>query len=325
MLPIGVRVPLRVPFAGGLTDVKAYAQSYWGATVSSTIGLGAEVRLYRPSSGRFEVTADGRTESAADVASIGNDLVREALRLVDPLHPAVHVQVSLDVVGKSGLGASGAIAVALLHAARVARGEEPSAEALAMEAARLEVEVLGGNSGYHDPHVCARGGLLRIDYRGADVTASPIDSPPGFREAFERSLLLFGTGRQASTKASLHRLSENLSAALPVLHDIKSLATEMESSLRMGDLAGACRCIGEQQRLKERLPGSFTAPLVTEVSERLARTGAAVQFPGGKVGGYMLVCCPAGQQAKVRRLLGEFPEVPLRFSTTGSEVFEITC
>jgi D-glycero-alpha-D-manno-heptose-7-phosphate kinase len=317
---IRVRTPLRIPFAGGLSDIKPYAERHGGITVSSTIGLAAEVVLAESASGLFEVSADDERERAARLDDLANDLAREALRSVNPGHRPMSLNVRLDVSGKSGLGASGAIAVALLHALRAGRGENPGADELAVEAARVEVDVLGGNSGYHDPHVCARGGLLRLDYRGSQVTARRIAAPPGFLTELEASLLIFATGKQSGTRESLNRLSLHLDEALEALHDIKALAIETEAALERGDLEALAGCIGEQQRLKQLLPGSFTDELVTEVIARLKRCGAAVQFPGGKVGAYMFVCCPTGQQREVRQLLSGFAELPLRLTGEGSRV-----
>ena len=317
-----VRTPLRLPFAGGLTDVREYAERFGGVTVSATIARGVEVQLGASLSGYFEVSDSDGEEATASLGEIRNDLVRESLRAVDSRHGPVRVEVRSEVESRSGLGASGAIAVALLHAALAARGELPGREELAREAARIEVEVLAGNSGYHDPHICARGGLLRLDYRGDRVEATEVALPEGFLARFEDSLLLFSTGVQAGTKESLDLLSRHLDDALDLLHDIKALASQIETGFRRGDLREISRCIGEQQRLKQKLPGNFDDELVTVVRERLERLGASVQFPGGKVGAYMFVCCPDGQQTEVRSALHEFAEVPLAFDLEGSRIVE---
>src|SRR5690606_35686414 len=47
--------PLRVPFAGGLTDLKEYAERFGGVTVSGTIDRGAKVTA-RTSDGPWRVT-----------------------------------------------------------------------------------------------------------------------------------------------------------------------------------------------------------------------------------------------------------------------------
>lgn len=315
-----VLTPLRLPFAGGLTDVKEYAGRFGGATVSSTIDLGVCVSVTASTSGRYEIASVFGAESAATLAELDNELIVEALRSVGHGGPPLDVRVDVDVVDHSGLGTSGAITVALLHAVRARRGEEPTAAALAREAAHIEVEVMGGASGYHDANVCARGGLLFVEYRGADVEAHELVLPEGFAERLNASLLLFATGRKASTKASLQRLSAGMAEALPVLHDIKRLAYTTAEALRSGELGAVAHCIGEQQRLKQLLPGSFVDDFVVGIGAKVAATGAAAQFPGGKIGGYVLVCCPDAQQADVRRTLAGLDEVPFGLSSRGSRL-----
>lgn len=317
---IHVRTPLRLPLAGGLTDVKRYATEFGGVTVSVTIRLGVDVRVAVSPSGAFEVVAEGVEKRYARARDIEHELVREALAVVDATFPPLRIEIALDVSGNSGLGASGAMCVSLLHALRRVKGEWPTAAELATEAAEIEVERLGGASGYHDPHVCARGGLVRLDYAGPKVSAAAVRMPDGFLERLEAATLMFATGVKASTKSSLAKLSDDYALSLPVLHDIKALAGELTSALEAGDLAAVARGVGEQQRLKERLPGDFRSELVAAVRSRLAPLGVAVQFPGGKVGGYFYVCCPASQQQAVREVLTDFQETPLGFSPAGTAV-----
>jgi galactokinase/mevalonate kinase-like predicted kinase len=146
---------------------------------------------------------------------------------------------------------------------------------------------------------------------------------PAARAAFEGSLLLFSSGRQARTKPSLDLLSSHFEEALPVLHDLKALADELERALEAGDLARAAWCIGEKQRLKELLPGHFVDDHVRDVTARVRATGAAPQLPGGKISGYVLVCCPEGQHDAVRAALSELHEVPLRLTRDGSSFLVI--
>lgn len=309
--PVAVHTPLRIPIAGGLTDVTSYAHRFGGATVSSTIDLGINVHIGPSPTGRYEVSSVLGTETADHPDGIGNDLVREALRSVGHQGPPLAIDISADVVDHSGLGSSGATTVALLHALRARRGEQPDAIALAREASHIEVERLGGASGYHDANICARGGLLLIEYRGPEAEAHPIELPAGFRIRFEQSLLLFATGRATHhTRASLRQLGTGIAEALPVLHQVKDLAHRTAGALRAGDLPGVAHSIGEQQRLKQLLPGTFVDAFVRDVTGRVAAVGAAAQFPGGKIGAYLLVCCPDEQQDAVRRALPELVELP---------------
>lgn len=317
---IVARTPLRVPFAGGLTDLAPYAEAYGGATVSATIDAYVRVTLLPSLDGRFEVHAEGGVEHADAPRAVRHELVREALASVDPEHPPVRLAIWADLPGNSGLGTSGAVTVALLHALRAARGEAPSAGALASEAATIEVERLRGASGYHDPHVCARGGLLRLTYDGAMVHERRLDTDAAATRAIEGSLLLFASGRQERTKPSLDALTARFDEAVPVLHDIRALADEATTAIEAGDVPRLAACIAEQQRLKQLLPGRFVDDQVLDVAARVRAVGAAAQFPGGKISGFVLVCCPDGQQEAVRAALPELRQVPLRFRREGSVV-----
>ena len=317
-LVIVATTPLRVPLGGGLTDLRAYAERFGGVTVSSTIGSSSYVSVLPGVDERFEVHYAGGFETATRLDEIRHDLVREALRASHMADTPVRLAIWVDVAGESGLGTSGAITVGVLQALAAYRGERPSPERVAELAARIEVEVLEGASGYHDPHVCARGGLLRLDYEGATVRARRIDLTAQGRSDFEHALLLFASGRQARTKPSLDLLSDQFERALPLLHDIKALAIELEAGLLRGDLAEVARCIGAKQHLKMRLPGHFSDAFVEDVIQRVEATGASAQVPGGKISGYVLVCCPAGEHDAVRRALPDLREVPLTLGQLGT-------
>jgi len=202
-------------------------------------------------------------------------------------------------------------------------GRVVSKEQLYQEAAHLEVEVLGGASGYHDPTICALGGFKRIEYQGPRISAREIAMPSAARRAFEESLLLFYSGRHHKSKPSLELLSSHLETGLAVLHAIKRLAYELEAVLSAGDLAQTAWCIGEMQRLKQQLPGRFEDDYVKDVVARVRQTGAYAQLPGGKISAFVIVCCPDGQQAAVRTALSDLKPVPFRLETAGSRVFTL--
>src|SRR5690606_4767220 len=72
------RAPLRVPLAGGLTDIAPYAERFGGVTLSATISLAAHVTWLPSPSGRFEVAAEGEVFAADSVSELRHDLVRVA-------------------------------------------------------------------------------------------------------------------------------------------------------------------------------------------------------------------------------------------------------
>lgn len=319
---IVARTPLRIPLAGGLTDVKSYAQRFGGVTVSATIDRYVQVEVEPSPSGAFELRYQDVHELAPSAAEIRHELAREAIRSAGLEQTPLRIAIRLGFASHGGLGASGAITVGLLHALNAFRGSVPPPPELGRQAAEIEVERLGGASGYHDATITALGGVKRIAYRGAETDAREVDMAPDVRRAFGEMMLLFYSGHHAPTKPSLDLLVEHMDAALPVLHDIKALGYELEAALARGDLARVAEIVGEQQALKQRLPGHFVDDYVRDVTRRVREVGAHAQLPGGKISAFVLVACPDGRQAAVRRALGDLEEVHFELDPQGTRLLE---
>ncbi len=314
------KTPLRIPLAGGLTDIKSYADQFGGVTVSSTIDKYVYVALKENLGGYFRLKYKDSQEKVGELEHIKHDLIRESIRLTGLSETPLDIVIMADLAGESGLGTSGAVTVGLLHAMHAFKGESVSSQQLLHEASHIEVDVLEGASGYHDPTICALGGLKLIEYKGADIFARDIAMSLETRQAFADSLLFFYSGHHAKSKPSLDLLSSHLAEAYEVLHEIKQLGYELEQAFLGGDLHQIARIIGRQQDLKQRLPGKFIDDYVLDVTKRVRKHGAYAQLPGGKISAFVIVCCPDNQQEALRRELSDLTEVSLELETGGSKV-----
>ena len=317
------KTPLRIPFAGGLTDLKDYAAEFGGVTVSSTVDKYIYVMLKENLGGYFRLKYTDVQEKAAEVNHIKNDLIREAIKLTGLQDEPLDIVIMADLAGESGLGTSGAVTVSLLHAMHAYRGEHVTRGQLLNEASQIEVEILGGASGYHDPSICALGGLKRLEYQGASVSAHDITLTPADQATFQDSLLFFYGGRHNKSKPSLALLSSHMTDATDTLHDIKALGYTLETAFNNFNLNKVAWCIGEMQRLKQLLPGIFYDDYVEDVVARVRSTGAYAQLPGGKISAFVIVCCPDAQHDQVRDLMTDHTEVQLRLEPEGTQVIEI--
>mgnify|MGYP000096835070 CR=1 FL=1 len=318
------KTPLRIPFAGGLTDLKHYAAKFGGVTVSATIDKYVYVALKENLGGYFRLKYTDVQEKVGEMEHIKHDLIREAVRLTGLQDKPLDLVVMADLAGESGLGTSGAVTVGLLHAMHAYKGEAVTRQQLFEEASHIEVEVLGGASGYHDPSICALGGLKLLEYHGPQVSPRDIKLTPETKAAFETSLLFFYGGRHHRSKPSLALLSSHMEAAHEELHAIRRLGYDLEAAFGDGNLQQIAEIIGEMQRLKQKLPGNFEDDYVQDVVARVRETGAYAQLPGGKISAFVIVCCPNGQQDAVRQALSEdHKEVSLKLETGGTVVTEI--
>ncbi len=317
------KTPLRIPFGGGLTDLKKYASQFGGATVSVTIDKNLYAGIKKNVDGYINLKYKDVHEKVSSIRDVKNDLIREALILTRLDQTPVDVYVMADLNSESGLGSSGSLTVGLLNAMHAYKGEQVSVEQLIEEAAHIEIDVLDSASGFHDPSICALGGLNLIEYDGEHVSARPISLPPVQEEVLQKRLLFFYNGRHYKTKPSLDLLNSHMEEAEPELHRIKQVAYDLEEAQGRGDFHGFGELIQEQQRLKQELPGKFSDDYVVETVQKINDLGGFVQLPGGKIGAFLMVYCPEDQQNRLRRELSDMKELQFSFSGEGTRVTQL--
>jgi D-glycero-alpha-D-manno-heptose-7-phosphate kinase len=319
------RTPLRVSFVGGGTDIPAFADEHGGAVVSTTI----DKYVYVVVTERFENTIRAsytKTEIVERLADLQHELIRECLRAAG-LERKIEVVTIADVPAHgTGLGSSSAVTVGLLNALFAYRGIEKSADDLAADASRIEIDVLGKPIGRQDAYASAHGGLqvLRFGKRG-EVRRDPLVLPSGEQRRLERNLLMFYTGKQRDAAAVLAEVGEQIAgndATTATLGRMRESALDLAQALTAGgtaDLVGAA--LGENWKLKRSLHASVSSPEVDRAYESALAAGAL----GGKIlgaggGGFLLVYAPGDRHSDVRESLRELRELPFEFDSEGSRI-----
>ena len=130
-------------FAGGGSDLPAYYRRFGGAVVSTAINQFVYVTVNKKFDERIRVSYS-RTEEARAVERIKHPLVREAMKLLG-LKGGVEITSIADIPGK-GTGLGGVpvrLTVGLLHVLHAFAERHASAEQLAREACRIEIELCG--------------------------------------------------------------------------------------------------------------------------------------------------------------------------------------
>lgn len=314
------KTPLRVPLAGGLSDLKGYADRFGGVTISATIDKYIFVAVKKNLGSVYELHYLNAYEKAADLDGIRHDHIREAIKLCGIDSP-LDITIMNDLQHEGGLGSSGALTAGLLSALHAYAGEDPEPSRIVQESSKIEMDVLEGASGYHDHSITHLGGFRLIRYEGGVPKPEPSGIPDEIAERFTRRLMLFYSGFHAKTKPSLALLAENLESVLGRLDDIKKNAYDLRDALVKGDLDAAGACVQRQQDLKQKLPGSFENEFVVETMRRAKRLGVAAQIPGGKIGSFLLVYRPLGMKRKeVIRHFGDLRYIPFHFEPSGTKL-----
>jgi len=322
------KTPLRVSFAGGGSDLRAYYQNGYGSVLSTAIDKYMYVTVNKTFDHHFRVIYS-KVEYVESIDDIEHNLAREALKLVGITEGGLDIGYIGDMLpahAGSGLGASSSLTVGILNALHALKGERVSAETLAREACKIEIEMLGRPIGKQDQYAAAYGGLNYIRFnQDESVFVEPIICSKETRNKLANNLLLFYTGLNTQSDNILSEQNGKTPDNLPVLEKMVELSGELQKALISNNLAGFGNILHDGWLYKQKLAAKITNPIINDYYEKARKAGAS----GGKIlgsggGGFLMLYCEEENQAKVREALSDLREAPFGFEFEGSKIIYVS-
>jgi D-glycero-alpha-D-manno-heptose-7-phosphate kinase len=321
------RTPLRVSFAGGGTDLRAFYARERGAVLSVAIDKYIYITVNRKFDDRVRASYSV-TEIVDRVSDLRHELIREALRLVG-IEGGVEITSISDVPSQgTGLGSSSSYTVGLLNALYAFTGRLVNAERLATEACRIEIEICGKPIGKQDQYIAAHGGLQFMEFNADEsVFIEPIPCTRELRRELAGSLLMLYTGLTRATDDVLdlqRRNTEKNGETFAVLQRMRDYADALRERLCAGNLDGFGEVLHEGWMLKRTLADGITSSAIDEWYQRARRHGAV----GGKLlgaggGGFLLLYAHPDRHAEIQAALPELRPMPFSLEPQGSRIIFI--
>lgn len=320
------RTPLRVSFAGGGSDLSVYYETGYGVVVSTAIDKYIYITVNKKFDDLIRVSYS-KTEMVKSVDEVEHNIIREALKIVG-IEKGVEVVYMGDVpLGSAGigLGSSSSLAVGVLNALYAYKGEHTTAQRLAEDACRIEIDILGHPIGKQDQYIAAYGGFNFIRFNSDEsVFLDPIICQNKTKTELNNKLLLFYTGMSRVSSDILTEQRQNTKSNLDYLDKMVMLAEEVKKCLINNDLIKFGEMLYQGWLYKKKLSGGITNPMLDEYYEKALNAGAI----GGKVlgaggGGFLLFYCEEENQNKVRAALSDLKETPFKFAPQGSKIIYV--
>ena len=318
------RTPFRVSFAGGGSDLEAYYAEEPGVVLSTAIDKYMYLTVMKRFGDNFRISYS-RTEIVDRVDEIEHGIVRSCLQELNVTGGLEIVSIA-DLPARTGLGSSSSFTVGLLHALHACHGRMVSAERLAREACRIEIERLREPIGKQDQYIAAYGGLQLIQFNpDGSVFVDPVICSGDVREALNRRLLLFFTGVKRDARDLLARQRAGMAAKRAVLRRMCELARRGADILASGaPLEQFGMLLDEAWHAKRSLDPAVSTPDI----DRLYEAGKTAGALGGKLlgaggGGFLLFYCEPRRQHRLREALAELTEVPFRLDPQGSKIIYV--
>jgi D-glycero-alpha-D-manno-heptose-7-phosphate kinase len=294
----------RVDLAGGTLDIWPLGLLHPGArTVNLAIDLAVTVTL-RPGGDRFRVVQGESVVEAASAAALASSpagalvgVVAETFEL-----PPFEVRLASASPRGGGLGASSAMAVALLAAADAWQGRPPADSRHAAAVARdLEARLMALPTGVQDHYPALLGGALEILQLpgGEQVRRLAVDL-----EALGRSLLVVysGVGHFSAGQnwQVVRRRLDGDPEVTGLFAGIAEVAAEMPAALESGDFAAAGELMAREWSYRRHLADGIETPELASllgIARSLGAWGGKACGAGG--GGCLALLCPPERRAAI--------------------------
>jgi D-glycero-alpha-D-manno-heptose-7-phosphate kinase len=317
--------PLRISFFGGGTDYPIWYREHGGSVLSTAIDKSCFItcRWLPPFFEYHTRVSYSRVENVSSNGEIEHPAVRGCLQLLN-IREGIEIHHVADLPARTGLGTSSAFTVGLLLGLYALKNQMRDKHSLALEAIKVEQDLLKEAVGAQDQFIAAYGGLNRINFnRDGSIEVNRILTNANRLAELEKHLALFFTGfaRTASEVAQEQlRLTPKRTSELKSMLD---LVDEAESILTNQNrpISEFGRLIHESWNIKRTLTNKITNPTLDEIYEAGLGAGAL----GGKLlgaggGGFMLFFVPPERREALRQRLKKLLCIPFAFSTRGSRV-----
>lgn len=318
-----VKTPLRLSFVGGGSDIREFYQQKTGKVVCTAI----DKFVYAIVNARFDdliYINYSKKECVGSVDEIRHDLVREAMRITG-VDRGVEITTLADVPSTgSGLGSSSSITVALLHALYAFRNTLVTAEQLAQDACRIEIDILGKPIGRQDQYAAAYGGINQFVFHSDDMTErKPVWISSSARRKFSSSLLLYFTGitRSADSVLSVQKANYQIADKFQIMDRMVSLVDPFVLAMQESDIHTCAELLADNWRLKKQMAGGISNLHIDTMYEKALSAGAlAGKIAGAGGGGFLMLLVPRDHQNRVFEAMQEYRELPFMMEESGSKI-----
>jgi D-glycero-alpha-D-manno-heptose-7-phosphate kinase len=313
---VRARAWCRVDLAGGTLDIWPLGLLHEGArTVNLALSLAVTVRLERrdrswsvkQGSSEIEASSVGELASHPETALFG-----QVARYLDLPPSGVEIESASPRGG--GLGASSALAIALLAAGEALMGR-PLASPLAQArvARDLEARLMGLPTGVQDHFPALLGGALEILYGPGEPRIRGLDVD---REALDSCQLVVYSGQSHFSAGKnwqvVRRRLDGDPAVIELFAGIEAAAREMPEALESGDFQRVGALVDEEWSWRRRLAEGVTTERIEELLALTRDEGAW----GGKAcgaggGGCLVILCPPERRSTIASALRKAGAPPL--------------
>ncbi|HEY4322217.1 MAG TPA: hypothetical protein VGM77_13700 [Gemmatimonadales bacterium] len=291
--------PVRLDFAGGWTDVEPIASAIGGAVVNAAIDLRTTVTVRsaeRYSLRAADLALAASADSSADFASTGPLALHAAALRWAALAPCA-VSTAAAAPAGSGLGTSGALGVALVHALSTARDEPLHPIEIAERAWTIETVDATVAGGRQDQYAAALGGVQHLEMRDGKFHVSSIAIAAEVLDHLAQHIVVCHTGRSRFSGSTISRVVAAWQTGDQQVHaallGMRALAQSVAPILQQGDVVRLGELLQANWQHQQALDRAMVTPAMAALEVAMRMAGATGgKAAGSGAGGVMFFAIP---------------------------------
>ena len=316
------RSPLRLPLAGGGTDL----ESYYLGRGSSWISASINKYCYSIINKRFDknfLVKYSKIEEVSSIDEIEHNLVRETLRFFEIREP-LELTFTADVPGSTGLGSSAAFLVSLIASLNSYFTLNLSNLDFSRISTTIEKDILNQPIGLQDQYISSLGGLKEFYVTPAgDLSFENLPISLDNLGLIQKSLVLVYTGIKRDSKSILSeqvlRAKKNEFEVLRRLDYVKRQVPSIKRALLESDMNTVGNLFHEHWLLKSKQTPDMSSDYINDLYDKLIDCGAT----GGKLigaggGGFLLIVVEDKTKFLNKLPIKDIEIVPFEFEYNGT-------
>jgi D-glycero-alpha-D-manno-heptose-7-phosphate kinase len=335
------KVPFRISFGGGGTDIPSYTKNHIGAVINTTIRLFTHTSLQLRDDNI--VTFEWVNKDEREQHLFSNELdCSYGLKLFKATHNHIFKRFNLEPIGYdvvtfqdvptgSGLGTSSTLIVSLIGVYQelfnLPLGEYDIAD-MAVQIERVE---LGESGVKQDQYAAAFGGWNFMEFRGDEVIVNPLRIKDKVQDELENNIVLYFTNftRRSSDvlEEQVKNIEDDNETSMTSLHWIAERAKLVKDCLLRGKIDELGEHLSAGFRQKSLLANGITTPEIQQMYDTAINAGAT----GGKIsgaggGGFVFFYCPDNTKYNVIKELDKLNighNQPFTFNKFGLRTWQI--
>ena len=322
------KTPLRISFFGGGTDYPEYYLNNKGGVLGMAINKYvyiASIELNGIQNYNYRV-AYSQLEQVNRIDEIKHPVVKALLSDYKVREP-LDISIMSDMPAGSGLGSSSAFTVGLVNLLKRKENIQMTKLDVALEAIRVEKELLKENVGIQDQLHASFGGINRFEFHKNNITVTPLTMRGENLKVLTNSLFLVFTGiqRHASAVVSAQLKKTETGNNDVYLHTMYEMISEAQSILTSSYsdqiVDGFSKLMNESWAYKQKLGTAITSSEIDHIIDHCRTKGAsAVKLCGAGGGGFLLCLVPESFQKEFIGSIKPLKAVKIDIDVNGTQV-----